>query len=75
MEKDITGRAVEESAKIVAAVIKRVQEKVPLGPSQVNLTPEEAKAEVTKLRGAPLIQMMELLGREETISALRNRDA
>jgi hypothetical protein len=74
-ERDITGRAVQQSAKVVARVLERVQQKVPLGPGQVKMTPEELKAEVAKMRGEPLLQMMELLGREETISALRNRDA
>ena len=43
MEKDITGRAVEQSARIVARVMERVTQKVPLGPSQVKMTPEEMR--------------------------------
>ena len=73
MERDITGRAVQQSAKIVAKVMGRVQQKVPLGPGQVKMTPEELKREVAKMRGEPLLRMAELLGNEEVISALRNR--
>ena len=73
MERDITGRAVQQSAKIVANVMGRVQQKVPLGPGQVKMTPEELKREVAKMRGEPLLRMAELLGNEEVISALRNR--
>ena len=73
MERDITGRAVQQSAKIVARVMERVTEKVPLGPGQVKMTPEELKREVTKMRGEPLLRMAEMLGNEEILDALRNR--
>jgi hypothetical protein len=72
-ERDITGRAVQQSAKIVANVIARVQQKVPLGPSQIRMSPEELKKEVSKMRGEPLLRMAELLGDEQTMEALRNR--
>ena len=72
MERDITGRAVLQSAKAVARVMERVQQKVPLGPGQVRMTPEELKREVAKMRGEPLLRMAELLGNEEVISAIRN---
>tara|TARA_Y100000310_G_C20205934_1_gene589085 strand:- start:387 stop:620 length:234 start_codon:yes stop_codon:yes gene_type:complete len=75
-ERDITGRAVQQSAKIVARVMERVTQKVPLGPGQVKMTPEELKREIAKMRGEPLLRMAEMLGNEETISALReNRNA
>ena len=73
MERDITGRAVQQSAKIVQRVMARVQEKVPLGPGNVKMTPEELKKEVTKMRGEPLLRMAEMLGNEDVIDALRNR--
>ena len=74
MEKDITGRAVEKSARIVQHVMERIQQKVPLGPDQVNMTPDELKREVARMRGAPLLQMAQMLGNEEVLSALRNKD-
>jgi hypothetical protein len=74
MERDITGRAVQQSAKIVARVMERVTNKVPLGPSQVRLTPAEMRKEVQRMRGEPLLRMMELMGEEEVFSALRSRD-
>jgi len=73
MERDITGRAVQQSAKIVQRVMARVQEKVPLGPSNVRMTPEELKKEVTKMRGEPLLRMAEMLGNEDVLDALRNK--
>ena len=73
MERDITGKAVQQSAKIVARVLARVTEKVPLGPGNVKMTPEELKKEVGKMRGEPLLRMAELLGNEEVIDAMRNR--
>ena len=73
MERDITGRAVQQSAKIVANVMGRVQQKVPLGPGQVKMTPEELKREVSKMRGEPLLRMAEMLGSEEMLEAMRNR--
>ena len=73
MERDITGRAVQQSAKIVQRVMARVQEKVPLGPSNVRMTPEELKKEVAKMRGEPLLRMAEMLGNDEVLDALRNR--
>ena len=73
MERDITGRAVQQSAKVVARVMERVQQKVPLGPGQVKMTPEELKREVAKMRGEPLLRMAELLGNEEVLDALRSR--
>ena len=73
MERDITGRAVQQSAKIVQRVMDRVQQKVPLGPSQVKLTPEELRREVSRMRGEPLLKMAELLGNEEVLDAIRNR--
>ena len=76
MERDITGRAVQQSAKIVARVMERVTQKVPLGPSQVSMTPQEMRAEVAKMRGEPLLQMAQLLGNEETLAALKeNKNA
>ena len=73
MERDITGRAVQQSARIIASVMSRVQSKVPLGPGQVKMTPEELKREVARMRGEPLLRMAEVLGNEEVIDALRNR--
>ncbi len=73
MERDITGRAVQQSARIVASVMSRVQSKVPLGPAQVKMTPEELKREVSRMRGEPLLRMAEVLGNEEVLNALRNR--
>jgi hypothetical protein len=73
MEKDITGRAVEQSAKIVARVMERVTQKVPLGPAQVKMTPEEMRREVAKMRGEPLLRMAEMLGNEEMLRAMKDR--
>lgn len=73
MEKDITGRAVEQSARIVARVMERVTQKVPLGPSQVKMTPEEMRKEVSKMRGEPLLRMAEMLGNEEVLRAMKER--
>ena len=72
MERDITGRAVQQSAKIVQRVMARVQQKVPLGPSNVKMTPEELKREVARMRGEPLLRMAEILGNEEVLDAMRN---
>ena len=72
MERDITGRAVQQSAKIVQRVMNRVQQKVPLGPSNVRMTPEELKKEVARMRGEPLLRMAEILGDEEVLDAMRN---
>ena len=74
MERDITGRAVQQSARIVQKVIERINQKVPLGPDQVKMSPEELQREVSKMRGEPLLRMAELLGNEEVLSALRNKD-
>ena len=74
MERDITGRAVQQSAKIVQRVMDRVQQKVPLGPSQVKMKPEELKREVARMRGEPLLQMVDLLGSEQVLDAIRNRE-
>ena len=74
MERDITGRAVQQSARIVQRVIERINQKVPLGPDQVKMSPEELQREVSKMRGEPLLRMAELLGNEEVLSALRNKD-
>ena len=71
MERDITGRAVQQSAKIVARVMERVTTKVPLGPSQVKMTPEEMRREVSKMRGEPLLRMAEMLGNEEVLRAMK----
>ena len=71
MEKDITGRAVEQSARIVARVMERVTQKVPLGPSQVKMSPEEMRREVAKMRGEPLLRMAEMLGNEEVLRAMK----
>ena len=73
MSKDITGRAVEQSARIVARVMERVTQKVPLGPSQVKMTPEEMRKEVSKMRGEPLLRMAEMLGNEEVLRAMKER--
>ena len=71
MERDITGRAVQQSAKIVARVLERVTTKVPLGPSQVKMTPEEMRREVSKMRGEPLLRMAEMLGNDEVLRAMK----
>ena len=73
MEKDITGRAVEKSARIVQHVMERIQQKVPLGPDQVKMTPDELKREVVRMRGEPLLQMAQMLGNEEVLQALKER--
>ena len=73
MEKDITGRAVEQSAKIVGRVMERVTQKVPLGPSQVKMSREELSREVRKMKGEPMLRLAEILGDDEILSLLRNR--
>ena len=73
MERDITGRAVQTSARIISRVMERVTQKVPLGPSNVRMTPEEMKKEVVKMRGEPLLRMAEMLGSEEMLDAMRNK--
>ena len=73
MERDITGRAVQQSAKIVGRVMERVTQKVPLGPSQVKMSREELSREVRKMKGEPMIRLAEILGDDEILSLLRNR--
>ena len=73
MEKDITGRAVEKSDRLVQHVMERIQQKVPLGPDQVKMTPDELKREVARMRGEPLLQMAQMLGNEEVLQALKER--
>ena len=73
MEKDITGRAVEKSARIVQHVMERIQQKVPLGPDQVKMTPDELKREVARMRGEPLLQIAQILRNEEGLQALKER--
>lgn len=63
----------EQSARIVARVMERVTQKVPLGPSQVKMTPEEMRKEVSKMRGEPLLRMAEMLGNEEVLRAMKER--
>ena len=63
----------EQSARIVARVMERVTQKVPLGPSQVKMTPEEMRKEVSKMRGEPLLRMAEMLGNEEVLRPMKER--
>jgi len=73
MERDITGRAVQQSAKIVQRVMNRVQQKVPLGPSQVKMSREELKSEMSRMRGEPMLRLAEILGDDEVMNILRGR--
>ena len=73
MEREITGRAVQQSAKIVGRVMERVTQKVPLGPSQVKMSREELSREVRKMKGEPMLRLAEILGDDEILSLLRNR--
>ena len=73
MERDITGRAVQQSAKIVQRVMNRVQQKVPLGPSQVKMSREELKGEMLRMRGEPMLRLAEILGDDEVMNILRGR--
>ena len=73
MERDITGRAVQQSAKIVQRVMDRIQQKVPLGPSQVKMSREELKTEMSRMRGEPMLRLAEILGDEEVMNILRGR--
>ena len=73
MERDITGRAVQQSAKIVGRVMERVTQKVPLGPSQVKMSREELSREVRKMKGEPMLRLAEILGDDDILSLLRNR--
>ena len=73
MERDITGRAVQQSAKIVARVMERVTQKVPLGPSQVRMSREELRTEVHRMRGEPMLRLAEILGDDEIMNVLRKR--
>ena len=73
MERDITGRAVQQSAKIVQRVMNRVQQKVPLGPSQVKMSREELKVEMSRMRGEPMMRLAEILGDDEVMNILRGR--
>ena len=73
MERDITGRAVQQSAKIVQRVMNRVQQKVPLGPSQVKMSREELRSEMSRMRGEPMLRLAEILGDDEVMNILRGR--
>ena len=73
MERDITGRAVQQSAKIGQRVMNRVQQKVPLGPSQVKMSREELKGEMSRMRGEPMLRLAEILGDDEVMNILRGR--
>ena len=73
MERDITGRAVEQSARIVQRVMDRVQQKVPLGPSQVKMSREELRTEMSRMRGEPMMRLAEMLGDDEVMNILRGR--
>ena len=73
MERDITGRAVQQSARIVQRVMNRVQEKVPLGPSQVKMSREELRSEMSRMRGEPMLRLAEILGDDEVMNILRGR--
>ena len=73
MERDITGRAVQQSAKIVQRVMDRIQQKVPLGPSQVKMSREELKSEMSRMRGEPMLRLAEILGDDEVMNILRGR--
>ena len=73
MERDITGRAVQQSAKIVQRVMNRVQQKVPLGPSQVKMSREELRTEMSRMRGEPMMRLAEILGDDEVMNILRGR--
>ncbi len=73
MERDITGRAVQQSARIVQHVMDRVQQKVPLGPSQVKMSREELRGEMSRMRGEPMLRLAEILGDDEVMNILRGR--
>jgi len=73
MEKDITGRAAEKSAKIIANVLENVKSKVPLGPGQVKMTREELRREMSNMRGEPMRQLIDILGDEEVLNIMRGR--
>ena len=73
MERDITGRAVQSSARIIGRVMERVQQKVPLGPGQVNMSNEELRKEVRRMKGEPLMQLVDILGDQEVMDLLRSR--
>ena len=73
MERDITGRAVQQSARIVQRVMDRIQQKVPLGPSQVKMSREELRTEMSRLRGEPMLRLAERLGDDEVMNILRGR--
>ena len=73
MERDITGRAVQQSARIVQRVMYRIQQKVPLGPSQVKMSREELKSEMSRMRGEPMLRLAEILGDDEVMNILRGR--
>ena len=73
MERDITGRAVQQSARIVQRVMDRVQQKVPLGPRQVRMSREELKPEMSRMRGEPMLRLAEILGDDEVMNILRGR--
>ena len=73
MERDITGRAVQQSARIVQRVMDRIQQKVPLGPSQVKMSREELRTEMSRMRGEPMMRLAEILGDDEVMNILRGR--
>ena len=73
MERDITGRAVQQSARIVQRVMDRIQQKVPLGPSQLKMSREELRTEMSRMRGEPMMRLAEMLGDDEVMNILRGR--
>ncbi|HHT9130892.1 MAG TPA: hypothetical protein ACFYED_00195 [Candidatus Tripitaka californicus] len=73
-EKDITGRAADNVARIVMGAMGKVKKAVPMGPGRVQMTPSEVRERLARKGADPqaLQQLMRQLGPEQAMKLLLN---
>lgn len=69
MDRDITGRAVEGAARTLLNAKKRMRELVPLGPSNVRMTPRELRSAAQR-NPEVLQQLVGMVGAEQALQML-----
>ena len=71
-EKDITGRAADNVARILLGATARVKKAVPYGPGRMQMTPSELRARMQRASPASMQQLIKQLGPEEAMKLLMN---
>ena len=64
-ERDMTGKLVQHSVKVISKLRDRMDERIPYGPLRENLTKKEMRVQIQNMDPQAKFEVMQRVGDEE----------